>query len=286
MKIKIFIPTDGPADHEQTLMAMADGRKDETILVPIEDGYSDCDIAVVFGVGKRAVEASHARGAIIYEHHFRAKKPVVIIERGFIKRDQYYGVALNGLNGIGDFFNDHSPSDRWELLGVELEARTPRAAHMRPPHILVCGQVPWDASVQHTHHEKWCQETVRYCYQNSDFPVVFRPHPSTAQHDYGLGGYTSTNSFDDDVANAHCVVTFNSTTSALAALKGVPIFTLDRGSMAYGLGLQNMTKDNLANPHLNLELREAWAHDIAYAQWTVEEMKTGIVWDRIFKKLG
>ena len=275
-RVNIFLPTQ-PSDHVNHLTALADGIPGAN-LIPIEAGYVACDIAVVFGVGKREVIAAHPRGAIIYEHHFRRRKPVVIVERGFVDREQYYGVAINGLNGMGDFFNEDSPSDRWDALKRPIKSWRETD---KDKYILVCGQVPWDASVQHTNHPAWCRETVETIRGMTDRPVRFRPHPLTKSFDYGIEA--SQNTFEEDMVGAHAIVTFSSTTSCLAVLEGIPIFCMDKGSMAYDICNRILDPGFLELPVLYD--RDQWAHNLAYAQWNVEEMRSGVVWDRLKKRL-
>ena len=270
--VNVFLPNE-PEDHVKHLRALAKGIP-QARLLPIEHGYSPCDIAVVFGIGKRQVPASHARGAIIYEHRFRERKPVVILERGFVDRENYYGVALDGLNGLGYFGNANSPPDRWKKLGTEIK---PWRTKPKNAYILVCGQVPWDASVQHTDHIAWCQETVARI-EGLEMPVRFRPHPLVkGKVNFGLD--ESDREYEEDLAGASAVVTFNSTSGALAALEGVPIFALDPGSIAYPIANHEITRELLENP--DRKDREQWAYDLAYAQWTAEEMETGQPWRQI-----
>lgn len=268
--VGVFTPR-SPLDHVHLLAAAADGIEGAR-LHPVEKGYVDCDTAVVFGVGKRAVPSSHNRGAVIYEHRFRERRPLIIIERGFVHRDRYYGIALNGLNGMGDFRNRNSPPDRWEELGVEIKPWVDRPNGT----ILVCGQVPWDASVQHQDHVAWCRGVVNFCKEHSPSEVVFRPHPDVADHDYGIE--PSTRTFEEDVSGARCVVTFSSTASAMAVLEGVPIFTTDKGSVAWDVGTHDITPELLAEPPR--PDRAQWAYNLAYAQWTEGEMREGLPWAR------
>ena len=270
--VNVFVPTE-PADHVKYLHALAKGIPGAKIL-PIENGYSPCDVAVVFGVGKRQVVSSHARGAIIYDHRFRARKPVVIIERGFVNRAEYYGVALDGLNGLGYFGNQDSPPDRWEKLKTEIKPWKDGGDYA-----LVCGQVPWDASVQHTDHMQWCVDTYNQI-EALGCPARFRPHPDVrGKVDYGLPEHDTT--FEEDCVRARCIVTFSSTAAALAVLEGIPIFALDPGSIAWPIATTELTKEFLEKPPM--VTREQWAYNLAYAQWTAEEMESGQPWEQLWK---
>jgi hypothetical protein len=270
LRVKVFAPTE-PADHAQALTALSEGIPGAE-LHRLEDGYVECDIAVIFGVGKRRVPASHARGVIVYEHRFRERKPIIIVERGFVKRDDYYGVALDGLNGLGYFGEKGCPSDRWDALD------TPIRPWQTGEHILVCGQVPWDASVQHTNHVEWCQSTCEKIKGLTDRPVRFRPHPQVADFDYGIEA--STGPLEDDLKDAHCIVTFSSTSGALAVLDGIPLFATDPGSIAWPVANQTITAELLEKPEL--KDRDQWACDLAYSQWTYDEMREGLPWVRLW----
>ncbi len=268
--VNVFVP-DEPADHVKHLNAMAKGIPQARIL-PLKNGYSPCDIAVIFGVGKRQVPASYDRGAIVYEHRFRERKPIIILERGFIQRDKYYGVALDGLNGLGCFGNANSKPDRWKKLKTKIKP------WRNGEYFLVCGQVPWDASVQHSNHTKWVQDTIKLVESLTDAPVYFRPHPDVkGKVDYEVPERDTT--WEQDLAGAKAVITFNSTSSAMAILEGIPIFAADPGCIAWGVATHEITKEALANPPM-LD-REQWAYDLAYAQWTAEEMETGQPWRQL-----
>jgi hypothetical protein len=276
--VNVFIPENGPADHRPHLEAFAQGVEalgDQVSLKYLEDGYRECDVAVVFGVPKFSVPVSFLRGQIIYEHRFRRRRPFLVMERGFIDRERYYGIAWNGLNGLGDFANQYAPSDRWAELNHEIKPWKEGGSYY-----LLCGQVPWDASVQHTDHVGWCQWAYKTV-ESLGLPVKFRPHPETVDYDYGLP--TDKASWEDDLAGAKAVITFASTSSSLAVLDGIPVFTMDPGCMAWDVGNKRLTKEALESP--DKPAREQWAYNLAYAQWTAEEMAQGLPWGRLRAKL-
>ena len=266
--IGIFSPL-FPRDHFDALGAFADGlkrHKVEHFITGLET-YRECDVAVVFGIGKKGVPASYPRGRILKEQKKRGL-PYVILEKGFLRRDEYFHVGWNGLNGNADFRNTNVYDDRWRKLGIPLET------HKSPgSHVLVCGQVPWDASVQHSDHVKWCRDTIIELSDLTSREIRFRPHPALrGGFDYGLAG--STRTLEDDLRGAWAVVTFNSNAAVEAAIKGIPVFAMDRGSMAYPI----------ANKHLGqihkplLPARKMWASRLAYAQWTLDEIASGKTW--------
>lgn len=272
MIVGIFTPEMNDPHHHKTLMAFRDGVQGsgETVFLNPVDRYQPCDVAVVFGVRKKAVQLSRHRGDII-DLHKKLNKPVIVIDSGYVKRDEYFMVGLNGLNGRADFKNQSCPSDRWESLGAEL-----RPWREDGGHVLVCAQIPWDASVQDTDHIAWCNETVSRIRERTARKIVFRPHPKcAAKVDYRVNAdLVSAGPIEADLENAHCVVTFSSNSGVDAALAGVPVFADDPGSMAWPVANKSFAWiDAPVRPS-----REKWAHNLAYAQWTIEEMKEGKPW--------
>ena len=142
--------------------------------------------------------------------------------------------------------------------------------------ILLCGQVPWDASVDHTYHQEWIHVTAERLKVLTKRKILFRPHPQAPLPPFtGIGYQTG----PVDWERIHACVTFNSNTAVEAALAGVPVFVDDIGSMA--LRIANRKLDAIEAPAL--PSREQWAYDLAYCQWTPSEMMEGKTWNHLFR---
>lgn len=267
MKFGVFFPKDNE-EHRTVLGAFAAGldKLDCDLVLTTVDNYEECDIAVVFGVYKKAVPASRARGAII-QHHKEHNRPVVILEKGFVKREFYYSVGLNGLNGRGYYNNSRVSADRWHQLGVKL-----RPWRDGGDHILLAGQVPWDASVQHVDYVQWLTTIAHDIRKRTNRPIVFRPHPLAAEAVPSIiGTKRSTRTLEEDLKDAYAVVTFNSNTGVDALIEGIPVFSFDRGSMVWHESNRNIAMINKPwRPD-----RRRWAMSIAYTQWNLKEMEQG-----------
>lgn len=251
--------------HDRVIRALYIGCPEEKRLI---DGfrYEPADKAVVFGVYKSRVPVSWPRGEVIKQHR-EAGVDVVVLETGYINRgdgyDNHYAAGLNGLNGRADFRNDDSPSDRWEKLGVELKPWRTEGRHL-----LLCGQVPQDASVDHIDIQEWLLHISGLFTK----PVIYRPHPLGPQ-DMLSNCKPSRGSLDDDLKDCWAVITFNSNVAVEAIIKGVPAFAFDEGSMAW----------DVANQIQNPPDRTQWAHNLAYTQWTPDEMRSGETWKHLFR---
>jgi len=241
------------------------------------DRYVPADVAVVFGVFKKSVPASYARGEIIRRQQEAGGK-VVVLETGYINRgdgpDHHYAAGIGGLNNRADFRNVNMPGDRWEKL------RTPIKPWRQGDAMVICGQVPWDASVQHIDMVEWLEMSAGYLRRSAvGKPLVYRPHPLAREHPARLDGFvTSVGPIEDDLARAFCFVTYNSNAAVEAVLNGVPAVHCDEGSMAREVS----SFDVPASLNPVMPDRTQWACNLAYTQWTPEEMRRGATWRHLF----
>lgn len=280
MKANFYLTGVDPV-HDRTIKALYEGCPVEKELRPVQD-HSPSDIAVVFGVRKKAVPYSNYRGDVIDRQKANGKRTIVL-ETGYINRgdeeNNHYAVGFDGLNGRADFNNYDSPSDRWEKLGVKLKP------WKQGSKIVVCGQIPWDAAVDHTDHVKWLRETILSIHERTEREIVFRPHPKfrnpelISAVDVAKVCEHSFRPILEDLQDAWAVVTFNSNSGVEAAIEGIPVFVDDAGSMAFPVANRNLLYiDNPKKPE-----REQWAHNLAYTQWTLDEMRSGEAWNHLFR---
>ena len=263
----------GNPAHDQVILAFYEGCREPKKL--IEDyKYEPSEAAVVFGVNKSRVPMSWPRGEVIARQR-KADLDVVVLETGYINRGEgkthHYAAGLNGLNGRANFRNQGMPDDRAKLLGVALKP------YVQGENILLCGQMPRDASVDGSNHVAWLKECAVEL-RTYRRPVVFRPHPSASLFPI-KGCKYSKKPLSDDLQNAWAAVTFNSNSGVEALLAGVPVFAFDEGSMVWSVC--NRSLAGLASPCL--PDRKQWLNDLCYAQWTLDEMRAGLAWKHLFR---
>lgn len=273
MEIGVYFPSNNK-EHSEVLTAFLGGLEKHgvTVRACLLEHFNAkyYDAAVVYGVGKRAVPYSRFRQAVRTGYHWRNKR-VVVLEKGYIRRDQYYAAGWDGLNGRADFMNEGMFSDRWNALGVELQPYKEN----KDGHIMLMGQVPWDASVQDLNHKQWLVRTVQDLQRYTARRIFYRPHPLAGNSIRQVAGAIAvTGDLDAALDNAWAVVTHNSNTAVDALLAGVPVWASDHGSMAWGVA--HHTFDFIEDPAY-FE-RQHWANDLAYAQWSLEEMANGDAW--------
>lgn len=265
MRVDFFLS--GNPVHDRVIKALFEGCPEEKRLIT-DWTYEDPDIAVVFGVYKSKVPLSFPRGEVIRKQRQR-NKDVVVLETGYINRgdgeNHHYACGLNGLNGRADFKNKNMPDDRLSLLNLKV---SPWRASGK--HVLLCGQVPWDASVEGTDHIQWLKDTYEALKLATWRPVVYRPHPDIEKPAVPLEAVLD---------GSWAVVTYNSNSAVDALIKGIPVFAFDEGSMAYSVSNKDLSL--ISEPRLFDRVQ--WLSDLAYSQWTPDEMREGKTWAHLFR---
>ena len=239
------------------------------------DNYEPSEVAVVMGVYKKRVPISFQRGLVIRQQQSKGLD-CLILETGYINRgagpDNHYAFGWNGLNGRADFRNKGMPADRAEKLRVKL-----RSWRETGSYFLLCGQVPWDASVDFTDHVKWLHAMSCKLLEGKR-RVIFRPHPLAKIPPIDGCDYSS-RTIEEDLEDAFCSVSFNSNSGVDSILAGVPAFSYDVGSMIHPVSAHDFRFDH----PLRCD-RAQWLYDIAYAQWLPSELRSGEAWEHIFRK--
>jgi hypothetical protein len=230
------------------------------------------DVAVIYGIHKPKAPFGKKR---IIEGQQRQGRRWIVLERGYLRRDRYYAAGWGGLNGRADFCNRGMPGDRFEALGLEI-----RPWRTGGDHVILCGQVPTDASVQHVDHLGWLADTARELARTTRRPVLYRPHPLGPGMPVPGTILERERSFEEVLDGAWACVTFSSNAAVEAALAGVPVFACDEGSMA--LPIANRDLSEIERPAM--PDREQWAFDLAYAQWTLEEFENGSCWQHLSRR--
>ena len=269
MRVRAYLS--GNPVHDRAIKAFAEGSKAEVCTF---DQYEPSDVAVVFGIYKSRVPISWPRGEIFRQQR-QNNKDVVVLETGYINRGDgethHYAAGFNGLNGRADFRNKGMPSDRAHKLRRHHGLRFLRWRE-EGSHVVLCGQVPWDAAVDCLDYMKWLQDAVEALRATSR-RVVFRPHPKARLNPIPGFDY-STEPLQVDLQNAHCVIACNSNACVEAVIEGIPTISTDQGSMAWEVSSHSI--EDLER--LEMPDREQWINDLAYSQWTIAEMKSGEAW--------
>lgn len=231
-----------------------------------EDFYApDCDFAIMEGV------RGHHR--YFWNAHKRDGVPILLVEYGYLKRstspldDQEFTWQI-GLNKLGWVPEYECPSDRFDALGISMK---PWRAPDDDQPIVVCGDHPGylDESGDFIWPEirHWAVTALEKLRQATDRRILFRPHP--AQQIF-IHGYNGLSRGPIDWHSQWACVVHKSNSGNEALFAGCPVFT--DGDADYR-ELSSSDLSQVESPYL--PEREAYFRRLAYAQWTLEEIRTG-----------
>ena len=202
------------------------------------------------------------------QHDFIAStgKPRIVIEQATFRQNidfdkpenYYYKVGLNHFTyNEGKFFNQDSPSDRWERIKKEQNIEIKPWRHMQytgNEHILFLLQNPIDTSLnplmeRGEDYELWINKIVRQIKNITSKKVRIRLHRRFQSrfdlHKLSLvadeisneyDGWNKTNggeSLYKDLKNAFACVTFSSNAATEAICEGIPVVNLDNSSFSW-----------------------------------------------------
>lgn len=228
-------------------------------------GQPEHDVAVFYGLsdGLRRIFD-------VYRRNRRA----VYIDLGYWGRrkrtryDGYHKVAVNSRHPTAYFqhkLHDHS---RFGKFGIPVQPWRRRGRH-----ILLAGMSAKAAAAEGFTPEQFEREAVRQIREFTDRPIVYRPKPNWLMAKMIPGARLQRGSdipLAEALRNCHAVVTHHSNVGVDALLAGIPCITLD--GVASVMGSRKFA--DIEDPPMP-DGRDQWAADIAWTQWTVEEMRQG-----------
>lgn len=242
------------------------------------------DVAVIWSVLWDGRMRSNQQ---IYHKFAKNKKPIMILEIGALDRGRLWKVSIGGINGKGYFGPTLNNTTRREKLGIYL---TPWRSGSD---IILCGQHPLSQQWENMPPMNlWMNETIKAIRKYTDRKIIVRPHPRakhvptekfqnveiiSPQH---LSNTYDSFDFDKALNNAWAVINWSSNPAVVATLRGIPVF-VGPESMAKAVG--NLDLADIENPVM--PCREQWANDLAYTEWSVDEIRNGEPLDRLTEKL-
>lgn len=243
-----------------------------------EGCYEPCDVGICFGL--------HWPGNIILQEYKQHGTPLIIVDYGYVKRgtlmyskvdeEKYYSFSLNGLNGRSDPMPSPMPPDRWDTLKTPLQPWKTDGKY-----ILVCGQKNHDVAIGNLNPIVWAKQTIARIQSLTTRAVIFRPHPEDPAQKRPIGvPHSEHKTIQEALVDTYAVVAYNSNALVDATIAGVPTFCLGEGSMVQGVTNTDLSLiDTPERPE-----REQWAYDLAWRQYTINEIREALPWKYIIEK--
>lgn len=263
--------------------------------ITIDENYSSCDVAVMFGSWKGREKGHHiTRSSIALNARCFIVIETPLLGRKVREENQYWRVGVNGyLNNQGVFLSDadiKTKYDRLNQLGLSFSGWREN----QNGHVLMMLQLPGDASLRGVNIYEWAEYCIEKIRSVSSKIIRLRPHPliNTRPGDEfyeffwklysnGVRGIEYSDSkqisLEEDLRNAACSIAFSSGSSVDSILNGIPTIACDPGNFAYEIS-SNFPENVTAPRKVNNDEVKEWLGRLAYHQWTVEEMQTGQTW--------
>lgn len=257
-------------DHQLAwASAFAEGLRRHGWTAVIRKDYEPCDLLVKWGVrDQRVIQIQRKSGG-----------EICILERGYLgDRFAWASVSFGGeLNGRAEFRGVRSEPDRFDRHFAGLMKPWNRGTG----YALLIGQVPGDMSIAHTNIAAWYRVSVDRL-KKQGWQVKFRAHPVALQRGVAYPELSGIERIRGDLASALAgagvVVTFSSNAAVDAVLAGVPTVACDPGSMARTVASHSVA-ETLITPD-----RSRWAHELAWKQYSLEEIASGDCWATVSGK--
>ena len=284
--MKILVSTKhGPLNSKPIFEAFIHSLKSSGEQVFVDENI-EADVCVIWSV----LWFGRMSGYRNIFHQYRNKnRPVVVLEVGGLRRNQSFKIGINGVNRKADFANQNYDSARWHKFDHEIKPWRDNGNE-----IIILGQ--HDRSEQWAGMpamSKWIEQQILEIRKHTDRPIHVRPHPRN-QIGLNLGKFDNVflkrpifdrstiddTDFKKHLSNAFAIVNHSSNPAIESVLNGVPVF-VSADSLCYEVG--NKDYSTLKNP-IKPD-REKWAHKISYTEWFPDEIKSGLPWSRLKKRL-
>jgi hypothetical protein len=258
----------------------------------VELGYKFCDETHYPRESRFWSIINTFRGEV-YKKCVESRKRILCIDSGVLgfRRgqgqdvgDNIYQVGWDKIKGLGNYYNNNSPSDRWEKLGFHLADWTYDGVH-----IIIFGQVQYGVGSQHVSIKQWYRDSINKILNvSSERRIVIRLHPNCQDDPFpvktlNLKFTKGHRKLSDDVEKAFCTISFSSHSIVQSVIYGRPSFSCSKLSMGYPLFHIDNLSDIFARQNLMPERSkvEQWLNDLCYTQWAVSEIKQGLCWNHL-----
>jgi hypothetical protein len=255
MALKVVCLTDQRfSRYRHISAAMSEGIQrcgDKAVIADLRDPPPDGDAAVMWGWKHRSV--------------FSPYRQFVYADLGYWGRDQYYRLSVNSWSPER-YVCAGLPGNRFEALGLEIKPwQTGRNE------ILIAGCSPKSALDHGFPYMGWEDHVARKL-STCGVQVLYRPKPTDKRKTPLAGVGYDERPISDALCSARALVTHHSNAAIDALLAGIPVHCEIGAAAAMSLPLEELLE--APEPAGRVQ----FLHDIAWLQWTLDEMKSGACW--------
>lgn len=246
------------------------------------------DVACMFGVKGRSQQ--------ILKEHRLLDLGALFFDKGYTRdrgeggHTEWTRISVNDSHPLAYMMRERRPKDRLHELGIKWRDRQ----NARAGHILIAtssqkyndfhglGDAYEHASTLVQRISKMIGDRVQKLNPLiGDHQIIYRPKPS-ASPVRPIGGASTSHagtSIKDALRGAFLLVTHGASAAMDAIVAGVPAVSLGP-SIAAPVCSRELDEATLAEPHWPMDAeRGDWARAMAYCQFTLAEMRSGLAWD-------
>lgn len=189
--------------------------------------------------------------------------------------DGYHKLVLNSRHPTDYFQRTAHPGDRFAMFGIPIKPWRETGRH-----VLVAGMSGKAAAAEGWAPHEWERRTITELRKHTDRPIIYRAKPNWNEARPISGStFDNTTPLEEALRGCHAVVCHHSNVGIEALLAGVPC--ISPGGVASLLSSRHIS--DIENPPM-LDGREQWAADLAYTQYSLAEMQTGVAYRYLLRE--
>lgn len=235
------------------------------------------------------------------------KIPRLVVDTGFFNNNSYQAIGYNGSKRHANYFNKNSPSDRFDSRNIKIH---PIKIKKSNKNVLFFLQTHGSGIYPHSglYYDEVIDNCIIYILNNTDFNIKIKTHPS---YNYGIlttrnliqkfKKYSNRISYYEtiprrsekqhldqfiDILNddIYCTVSFSTNAIVRSIISGIPNISLYDKSIGWDVSnhsieeIHNLTKFSKKDVY-------QWCCDLAYADWTIDEIKSGLPFKKLLNDL-
>jgi hypothetical protein len=306
MKIRIFMASAKYHWERDVLRKWYDGitRQPGSNAHDVDFDYGErpeknVDIGIIYGGARPTGKGiQEVRQNIINNCQTVIINETPLLGRTISKRHTWHRIGVGGhLYKDGDFNAVGKDNQRIDQYKNQWNLKF-KPWRTEGDHIVLGLQLPGDSSLRKQDLSEWAISALDELLANTSKDIRIRTHPAFSEDDhcqiinlYKHVGKLGTNrvkfsygnivTWDQDLTDCYCVVTYSSGLSIDAIDNGVPVIATDQANFAYDISSRYMSEINNLKMISDQE-KQQWYNDLSYCQWSSEEILAGSPWNHLY----
>ena len=284
----------------QVMRAFAEGAKRCGVKVLVDENLRNRQVynsrlAVILGWVGMSYSGPHIyfRDSVIHQQDLTGGKVMSIDGSCFKFHSTHGNIWLRySLDSVfwntGNYANKNSTDKHWNMIKQSLNL-SDSPWHNGGENILICLQRDNGWNAKGFDQELWLKKTIKFIQGRTHEPIKVRAHPGDLnrdrtknKHDWSwINAYPNVELIDSinvtlhqSMKTARCAVFYNSSSSVLSVLKGIPTFVAEESAVTWDVANHNLK--NIMQPAM--PDRTQWFCNLAQAHWSLEQSRNGDIY--------